>query len=70
MDENEYLRFLNRLSNNEYKNVDFNDLPENLIDNYDKFATTGGEIDITGSKPGQTPTTTPTPTLQNSIGKL
>lgn len=56
IDENEYLRFLNRLSNNEYKNVDFNDLPGNLIDNYDKFATTGGEIDITGSKPGQTPT--------------
>ena len=56
LNEEEYVRFLNRLSGNEYTGVSFNDLPGNIIANYNKFATTGGQIDINGSKPGQNPT--------------
>lgn len=56
MDESEYVRFINRLSNNEYSGVEFDALPAGLKSNYDKFAVTNGQIDVTGSKPGQTPT--------------
>jgi hypothetical protein len=56
MDESEYVRFVNRLANNEYAGGTFDQLPENLQDNFFEFATTNGQIDIFGSKPGQTST--------------
>ena len=56
VDEDEYIRFINRLSGNEYLGVNFNDLPGNIIATYNKFATTGSQIDINGSQPGQNPT--------------
>lgn len=49
----EYVRFLDRLVGDDtYDNVFFNDLPENLIANFDKFAD-GDKINIYGTKPGQ-----------------
>jgi hypothetical protein len=56
MNEAEYVRFVNRLSNNEYQGFTFDALPASLRSNYDKFAVTSGQVDISGSKPGQTPT--------------
>jgi hypothetical protein len=53
LDESEYVRFINRLSNNEYSGQLFSDLPGNIQDVYDKFATTDSQIDVFGSKPGQ-----------------
>jgi hypothetical protein len=56
VNEAEYVRFVNRLSANKFLGAVFDDLPSNLIANFDKFATTGGQIGVTGSKLGQTPT--------------
>ena len=54
MDEDEYLRFIARFSMNGYTDVPYEELPCNFIQNYEKFATgAGGQIDITGGKPGQ-----------------
>jgi hypothetical protein len=53
LNQAEYIGFLNRLTSNQYSGVDFDDLPANLISNYDKFATSAGQIDVQGSKPGQ-----------------
>lgn len=52
----EYVRFINRLSQNAYIGVDYLSLPGNLVVNFNKFALTGGQIDVTGSKSGSTPT--------------
>jgi hypothetical protein len=56
MDESEYVRFVNRLVNNLFAGETFDQLPGNLQENFFEFATTNGQIDIFGSKPGQTPT--------------
>jgi hypothetical protein len=56
MDESEYVRFVSRLSSNQYAGSSFDQLPGSIQQNFDKFATTNGQIDIFGSKPGQSPT--------------
>lgn len=56
MDESEYVRFINRLSDNAYTGFEYTSLPANLQTNFIKFAVTNGQVDLTGSKPGQTPT--------------
>ncbi|KAG7366728.1 hypothetical protein IV203_029398 [Nitzschia inconspicua] len=56
MDESEYIRFVNRLAKNEYAGRGFDQLPGNVQDNFSQFATSNGQIDIFGSKPGQSPT--------------
>ena len=55
VNESEFLRFVNRLSSNEYGGVAFDDLPGSLKAVFSKYATTGGQINVEGSKPGQTP---------------
>jgi hypothetical protein len=53
--EEEYLRFVNRLSNYEYQGEEFENLPGNIKDNFFNLAL-NGSIDLTGSKPGQSAT--------------
>ncbi|KAL3921946.1 MAG: hypothetical protein SGILL_002477 [Bacillariaceae sp.] len=55
MDETEYVRFVNRLANNEYAGSTFDQMPGNIQQNFDKFAETNEQINIFGSKPGQSP---------------
>ncbi|KAL3934984.1 MAG: hypothetical protein SGBAC_009413, partial [Bacillariaceae sp.] len=51
----EYVRLLDRLSKTgDFSGVAFTDLPAPYIANYEKFATVEGQIDVFGSKPGQT----------------
>lgn len=54
LDETEYVKLVNRLSDFIYAGVEFEDLSERLKENFSKFAPTGS-IDIDGSKPGQNP---------------
>ena len=54
LDETEYVKLVNRLSDFTYAGVKFEDLSERLKENFSKFAPTGS-IDIDGSKPGQQP---------------
>lgn len=56
MNQVEYLRFVNRLSNNAYLTAQFATLPDSLQSNFQKFATTNGQVDVSGTKPGQSPT--------------
>ncbi|CAJ1945199.1 unnamed protein product [Cylindrotheca closterium] len=51
----EYIRFLDRLSTaGEFSGVSFANLPAPFIANYEKFATVENQIDVFGTKPGQT----------------
>jgi hypothetical protein len=54
LNEAEYVRFVNRLSSNQYAGSSFGELPSNIQTTFNNFATTGGQVDISGSKPGQT----------------
>jgi len=56
LNKDEYLRFINRLTSNEYLGQSFSTLPQPLQDNYDQLADENGVIEIAGSRPGQTPT--------------
>ncbi len=56
LNEAEYVRFVNRLSDNAYNGMAFTALPAGLQSNFEKFAVTDGQIDVNGSKPGETPT--------------
>jgi len=53
LDESDYVKFVNRLSRNAYAGYDFEQLPQNIQANYYRFATTDGQVNISGSKPGQ-----------------
>jgi hypothetical protein len=53
MDEADYVKFVNRLSKNKYANSQFEQLPLNIKQNYNRFAIKDGQVDISGSKPGQ-----------------
>lgn len=53
LDKSDYVRFVNRISDNDYSGVQFEQLPQNIQENYNKFATSDGQVDISGSKPGQ-----------------
>jgi hypothetical protein len=53
LDKSDYVKFVNRLSNNEYSGKQFEQLPKNMQENYNSFATKDGQVDISGSKPGQ-----------------
>ena len=53
LDESDYVKFVNRLSSNEYANTQFGQLPINIKENYNRFATKDGRVDVSGSKPGQ-----------------
>ena len=53
LDESDYVKFVNRLSSNEYANYQFEQLPTNIKNNFHRFAIKDGQVDITGSKPGQ-----------------
>jgi len=53
LDRSDYVRFVNRLSSNEYAGAQFEQLPKNINENYNKFATKDSQVDISGSKPGQ-----------------
>lgn len=54
--ETEYVTFLNRLSDNKFAGLEFDDLPQRFRGYFDEVSAVGG-IDVSGSKPGQTPTT-------------
>jgi hypothetical protein len=53
LDESDYVKFVNRLSSNQYANTQFGQLPINIKENYNRFATKDGQVDVSGSKPGQ-----------------
>lgn len=53
LDESEYVRFVNRLTSNEYSGIQYSQLPLNIKQNYKRFAVKDGQVDILGSKPGQ-----------------
>ncbi len=53
LDESEYVTFVNRLTSNKYSGTQFAQLPLNIKENYYRFAVTDGQVDISGSKPGQ-----------------
>eukprot|EP00980_Cylindrotheca_fusiformis_P004829 scaffold1034_cov127-Cylindrotheca_fusiformis.AAC.10 len=52
--ESEYVRLVNRLSDNEYEGAAFDELPAAIRGNFFNLASDGG-IDVDGSKPGQSP---------------
>jgi len=53
INEFEFVKFVNRLSGNQFANISFGQLPLNIKDNYYRFATKDGQVDVSGSKPGQ-----------------
>jgi len=53
LDESDYVKFVNRLSSNQYTDYQIERLPSNIKQNYYRFATTDGQVNIAGSKPGQ-----------------
>jgi hypothetical protein len=53
LDESDYVKFVNRLSSNKFANTQFGQLPLNIKENYYRFATKDGQVDVSGSKPGQ-----------------
>ncbi len=53
LDEIDYVKFVNRLSSNQYTDYQIERLPSNIKRNYYRFATTDGQVNIAGSKPGQ-----------------
>jgi hypothetical protein len=53
----EYVTFLNRLSDNKFADLEFDGLPQRFQDYFAEVTGDGG-IDVSGSKPGQTPSTT------------
>jgi len=53
LDESDYVKFVNRLSSNEYATNRFEQLPSNIRENFYRFAIKDGQVDISGSKPGQ-----------------
>ena len=65
--DTEYIRFVNYLSGGQYASVtDYSSLSSNLQQVFTDFAdTTTGEIDVTGSKPSETPTEEQAAFLQN-----
>ena len=54
--ENEYVRFVSRNDETIERNSDFASLKPSLQDNFHSLAGSDGRIDVTGSKPNQTPT--------------
>jgi len=52
-DESNYVKFVNRRSSNKYANTQFGQLPRNIKNNFYRFAIKDGQVDVTGSKPGQ-----------------
>ncbi|GKZ00137.1 hypothetical protein MPSEU_000967000 [Mayamaea pseudoterrestris] len=56
LDDMEYVRFLNRLTDNRYINKAFSELAQPLQTNYEDLTDASGFISITGSRPGATPT--------------
>jgi len=54
--ENEYVRFVSRNDETIETNSDFASLKSSLQDNFHSLAGSDGRIDVTGSKPNQTPT--------------
>ncbi|GKZ01331.1 hypothetical protein MPSEU_001084100 [Mayamaea pseudoterrestris] len=56
LDNMEYVRFLNRLTDNRYINKAFSVLAQPLQTNYEDLTDASGFISITGSRPGATPT--------------
>ena len=53
LDESDYVKFVNRLSDNKYARYRFEELPSNIQENHKKFVTVDGQVDISGSKPGE-----------------
>ena len=53
LDESDYVKFVNRIASNQYSNTQIGQLPLNIKNNYYMFATKNGQVDISGSKPGQ-----------------
>jgi len=53
LDESDYIKFVNRLSSNQYIATQIEQLPVNIKENFYRFTTTDGQVDISGSKPGQ-----------------
>ena len=56
LNQDEYVRFLNRLTQNQYSGSAFADFRPELQNNFESNAQSG-EINIFGSKPGQSPST-------------
>jgi hypothetical protein len=54
LNEEEYVRFLNKLTTNEFTGLNFKDLGSPLPENFSSLAKMNGQINIFGSKPGQT----------------
>ena len=53
MDQDEFVRFLNRLTVNEFQGLAFADLESPLPETFEDLAGDDGLINILGSKPGQ-----------------
>jgi hypothetical protein len=56
IDSTEYMRLLNRMTNNAFSTVAYEDLEPVLGNNFVTLEKGNAYIDVTGSKPGQTPT--------------
>jgi hypothetical protein len=66
LDEDEYLRFVNRLSNNEWIAETYDTIPAVLQGNFVDLVGSTGQIPVIGSKPGQTATAA----QQDNLNKL
>jgi hypothetical protein len=66
LDEDEYLRFVNRLSNNEWIAETYDTIPAVLQENFVNLLDSTGQIPVIGSKPGQTATAA----QQDNLNKL
>jgi hypothetical protein len=57
LSSDEYVRFVNRLSDNQWVSESYDTLPFELQDNFVQLADGTGQIPVFGFRPGQTPTT-------------